>query len=383
MYVASLNKLKNLSKITVLMISNEGSMTGAPLFLERLAIGLSKSNFRVVVFFSGSGPIVSRMRSDGYEVYFSLKRSGSASRIISLFYRVAHYLRFLRTLFLVKPDIVYSNTIVNCGETILSRICGFTTIVHMHEGMHFAARMKRKLAAQTFFCNDVIVGSEYAGRVLFSLTGHTSSVIPIGVSGISVSNSKVTPNSTDLRIGILGTLDENKGQLVALKALALAVDSGMSIHLIIAGAEVDFNYSLKLKNFVAEHSLESKVEFLGRIESVDSFFQSIDVLLVCSYDEVFPTVILEAMREKKLVVATRVGGIPEIIEHDLTGFLYEAGNAEELLQRLKDISERDDTSRMVEHGYLKFLGSYEISNSISAISKNFLLFLKRPFKILD
>ena len=260
---------------------------------------------------------------------------------------------------------------MNCGEVILSRICGFTTIVHMHEGMNFAARMKRKLAAQTFFCNEVIVGSEYAGRVLFSLTGHTSSVIPIGVSGISVSNSAYMPNPKNLRVGILGTLDENKGQLVALKALALAVDSGMSIQLIIAGAEVDFNYSLKLKNFVAEHCLESKVKFLGRIESVDFFFQSIDVLLVCSYDEVFPTVILEAMREKKLVVATRVGGIPEIIEHGITGFLFEAGNAEELLQRLKDISGCEDTSQIVEHGYLKFLGSYEISKSILAISQNF------------
>lgn len=371
-----LNKLKNGSKIAVLMISNEGSMTGAPLFLERLATGLSESNYRVVVFFSGSGPIISRMRSDGFEVYSSIKRSGSISKSISLYYRFAHYLRFLKTLLLVKPDIVYSNTIVNCGEVILSRICGFTTLVHMHEGMNFAARMKRKLSAQTFVCNDVIVGSEYAGRVLCSLTGYSSSVIPIGVSGISVSDSVYMPNPKNLRVGILGTLDENKGQLVALKALALAVDRGMSLQLIIAGAEVDSNYSLKLRNFVVEHGLEARVDFLGRIESVDSFFQSIDVLLVCSYDEVFPTVILEAMREKKLVVASRVGGIPEIIEHGITGFLYEAGSTEELSQLLSDISGSNGLpSEIIDRAYQKFIVLYEISNSVEAISKRFWLLL--------
>lgn len=99
----------------------------------------------------------------------------------------------------------------------------------------------------------------------------------------------------------------------------------MDVQLSVAGAEVDSSYSLKLKSFVVENKLEERVVFLGMIDSVDSFFLSIDVLLVCSYDEVFPTVILEAMRERKLVVATRVGGIPEIIEHGSTGFLFEAG----------------------------------------------------------
>lgn len=375
-----MNKIKSGSNITILMISNEGSMTGAPLFLEQLANGLSNSTYRVVIYFSGNGPIISRMRAGGFEVYSSIKRSGSKNKLISLCYRFAHYLRFLKTLLFVKPDIVYSNTIVNCGETTISRIFGFTTLVHMHEGMNFSERMKLKLAVETFGCDDILVGSEYAGRVLYSLTGNPSTVIPIGVSGVSISDSGYMHNPLNLRIGILGTLDENKGQLVALKALALAEASGMNVRLIVAGAEVDSSYSLKLRNFVAEHSLEAKVVFLGLIESIDSFFQSIDVLVVCSYDEVFPTVILEAMREKKLVVATRVGGIPEIIEHDSTGFLYEAGNAEELLQRLKDIHGREDVSQIVERAYLKFQGSYEISKSVSAISKHFRLILNKNSK---
>jgi glycosyltransferase involved in cell wall biosynthesis len=378
MVAATVNKASRESKITVLMISHEGSMTGAPLFLERLAGGLSKSTYRVVIFFSRGGPIVARMRADGFEIYCSEKRPGTSGKLISLSYRVIHYFRFLRALWIVKPDIVYSNTIVNCGETVLSRMCGFATLVHMHEGMNFAAKLKRRLAIETSVCNDVLVGSEYAGRALYSLTGNVGTVVPIGVSGISVSDTAHSPRSSTLRIGILGTVDKNKGQLVALNALALVIARGMDVQLIVAGAEVDSSYSLKLRNFVVENKLENRVVFLGMIDSIDSFFLSIDVLLVCSYDEVFPTVILEAMRERKLVVATRVGGIPEIIEHGSTGFLYEAGNVEELSQRFMDtLGNQDFISGMVERAHMKFSESYELSNSVDAISKRFSLILKK------
>lgn len=361
-------------KTTVLLISNEGTMTGAPLFLERLATGLAKSTkFHVVVFFSSGGPIACRMQTDGFETYISVKRPSSRWKLISLFHRVVHYLKFIKTLWLVRPNVVYSNTIVNCGETVLSRIFGFPTVLHMHEGMNFASKLKSKLLVQTTLCKDILVGSEYAGRVLYALTGHEASVVPIGISGSQVSDISYRPLSSTLRIGILGTLDENKGQLIALKALAIANSEGLNIQLFVAGAEADKNYSLKLKNFVVENNLGNNVCFLGRIDNIDSFFKSIDVLVMCSYDEVFPTVILEAMREKKLVVATRVGGIPEIIDHEYTGFLYEAGNYYELLRCLKTILVHDDIAEIVERARLKFIDSYEISSSISIISEKLFL----------
>lgn len=376
-----MSTLKNFEindKSTVLLVSNEGTLTGAPLFLERLATGLAKSqNFYVVVFFSAGGPIVSRMKKNGFETYVSIKRTASPWKLIALFCRIFHYIKFVKVLWHVKPCVVYSNTIVNCGETVLSRILGFPTVLHMHEGMNFASKLKIKLVIQASLCIDILVGSKYAGRVLRALTGHEATVVPIGISGARVSNASCLPSPSILRLGILGTLDENKGQLIALKALALAISEGMNIQLFIAGSEVDRNYSLKLREFVVKNNLENNVFFLGRIESIDSFFRSIDVLVMCSYDEVFPTVILEAMRERKLVVATRVGGIPEIIDHGSTGFLYEAGNEYELLECLKYILVCDDIPDILERAHLNFLNSYEISNSISVISRKLLLISKR------
>lgn len=368
--MSTLKSVESNHKSIVLLISNEATTTGAPLFLERLATGLAKSpRFHVVMFFSAGGPIVSRMKAAGFETYISIKRPVSSWKLISLFYRVAHYLKFLKILWLVKPSVVYSNTIVNCGETVLSKIFGFPTVLHMHEGMYFASKLKRKLVVQTFFCNDVMVGSEYAGRVLRALTGHDAPIVPIGISGVRVSDTLPFSSTPILRVGILGTINENKGQLIALKALARAVAEGMKIKLFVAGAEVDKNYSFKLNNFVVANRLENNVCFLGRIENVVSFFQSIDVLTVCSYDEVFPTVILEAMRERKLVVATRVGGIPEIIEHDSTGLLYEAGSDCELFECFVSILRRNDIKEIIDHAYIKFMDSFQMSKSVEIISE--------------
>jgi glycosyltransferase involved in cell wall biosynthesis len=246
----------------------------------------------------------------------------------------------------------------------------------MHEGRQFASKLKRRLKVQTMLSNDVLVGSEYANRVLYSLTGKYGTVVRIGVSGISVGHRTCARQHSSLRVGVLGTIDSNKGQIIALEAVSMARAEGLEVELILAGAEHDQGYSNKLRDFVAVNKLEGIVSFLGRIENTAPFFEAIDVLAVCSYDEVFPTVILEAMREKKLVIATRVGGIPEIIEDGLSGLLYQAGNASELSRCLIEVSRFGDLGlAIVERAHLKFYELYQISSSVEAIKERFSLLL--------
>ena len=364
------------AKLTILMVSNEGSLTGAPLFLERLARELSDDGYRVAVFFSGSGVLVDRMISDGFEIYCSEKRLPGKGKVFSILHRAIHYIRFFNYTRHINPDIIYSNTIVNCGEVVIGRILGLPILLHMHEGRQFASKLKRRLKVQTMLSNDVLVGSEYANRVLYSLTGKYGTVVRVGVSGIPVGHRTRAHPHSSLRVGVLGTIDSNKGQIIALKAVSMARAEGLKVELILAGAEHDQGYSNKLRDFAVFNKLEGMVSFLGRIENTASFFEAIDVLAVCSYDEVFPTVILEAMRERKLVIATKVGGIPEIIEDGLSGLLYQAGNASELSRCLIEVSKFGDFGLgIIERAHSKFYELYQISNSVDAIKERFNLLL--------
>ncbi|MGV7643106.1 glycosyltransferase, partial [Mycobacterium kansasii] len=62
-----------------------------------------------------------------------------------------------------------------------------------------------------------------------------------------------------------------------------------------------------------------------------------DLLLLCSDHEPFGRVIIEAMSQGTPVVGTRGGGVPEIIEHGMSGFMYEIGNTDELAQYIRQI----------------------------------------------
>lgn len=354
------------------MISHDGSFSGAPLFLERLAHGVANSHYRVVIFCAGDGPVLERMRIDGFEIYHSNKRPLQKGRLKSLFYRFVHYWRFLVVLRLVRPDIIYSNTIVNCGEVLLGKACGFKTLIHMHEGMSFARLLKRRLALQAAICNEILVGSEYAGKVLYSLTGKHGRVLSIGISEDPIGSPTIPPDKAMMRVGILGSLCENKGQMLALEAVVMLVERGLCVQLIVGGAEADKNYANRLKRFAAENGFESKVLFLGQMDSVDTFFRSIDVLTICSYDEVFPTVILEAMREMKLVVATRVGGIPEIIEDGVTGLLYEPGDSKGLTECVLQLAGNvDGFSKITKNAKDKFVSHYGMDVVVAAILERF------------
>lgn len=323
----------------LLFVSNEGLITGAPVFLSKLVKHLKteRPNYRTVIFFAKNGELVNQLSQEGFEVVASEKSCTSCTVFQKIWRRLTHYLRFIRLLVTYRPDMLYSNTIVNFGEVVLAGLFRVPVLLHMHEGKNFAQQYRYRLRLSCFFADQIIVGSHYVNGVLNSITRKSGHVIYNGVLSPSNFHGKKGKIGTPVKLGILGTINPNKGQLVAIEAIRILAERGMEAHLIIAGKVGDEVYFEKIVKFLNQNSLNDFVKFIGTVPNAEAFISTLDLLLVPSFDEALPTVILEAFSAGTPVVASDVGGIPEMIENVISGFLFQAGDSEMLANCLEKI----------------------------------------------
>jgi glycogen(starch) synthase len=143
------------------------------------------------------------------------------------------------------------------------------------------------------------------------------------------------PLPTDpLRLLCLGRLHPDKGFDLALKAFAQVVDHFPNANLIIAG---DGEERPVLEDHVAELGLKNVVEFIGWVTPDKAFelMNAATVVVMPSRSEGLPTVALEAGLMARPVVATRVGGVPEIVVEQETGLLVDTGDWRALAEAIE------------------------------------------------
>jgi N-acetyl-alpha-D-glucosaminyl L-malate synthase BshA len=92
---------------------------------------------------------------------------------------------------------------------------------------------------------------------------------------------------------------------------------------------------------VRSHGLEGKVHFLGKRDNIEELLGSADLLLLPSDHESFGLVALEAMASGIPVVASRVGGLPEVVTEGAEGYLVEPRNVEEMARKARHILENE------------------------------------------
>ncbi|WP_037320140.1 glycosyltransferase family 4 protein [Salegentibacter sp. Hel_I_6] len=110
---------------------------------------------------------------------------------------------------------------------------------------------------------------------------------------------------------------------------------------------------------IQSNNLETYISFLGFIENASLLIPQLDFLLLSSKSEGVPNVIYEAFYHKTPVIATNVGGIPEIVTHMENGLLADAFNAEKLAEHLLFLNKnRELISRFAENGYQKVLENF-------------------------
>jgi len=146
-------------------------------------------------------------------------------------------------------------------------------------------------------------------------------------------------NNGSLSLLFVGRLIPRKGLADLLVAIAKSKMSNLYLY-VIGGYEFS-EYETEIKKIIDKYSLSNVVKFHGwkTSDEIIEIYKDIDAFVLPSYQETLPCVIAEAMALGNIVIATEVGGIPEMVSTGETGFLYPAGDTIRLSEILREIGE--------------------------------------------
>src|SRR5262249_49929759 len=140
-------------------------------------------------------------------------------------------------------------------------------------------------------------------------------------AGVRVSEEVGTNQKTTRETVVIGTacrLIPLKGLVFLVRAMALLCKEFPHLRLTIAGYGPERS---TLEAEVAKLGLASRTQFLGWKQDINSIFQNWDIFVMPSLEEGFGMAVIEAMSQGLPVIATSVGGLPEIVEDSRTGYL--------------------------------------------------------------
>jgi len=152
-----------------------------------------------------------------------------------------------------------------------------------------------------------------------------------------------------------------KNQMVVLKAINLLNKRGNNFKIQFAGTIEDEAYYNQLMSFVSSKKMRDYVQFLGFISNVEKHYQKAVLIILPSYEEGTPNVILEAYLAKKLCLASNI-----IMNKDISlddRILFEADNYEQLAEKIEWIQSlsANDVERLKEKNYSFVKSNYDIT----------------------
>ncbi len=335
---------KHQTKTKVLFVITKSNWGGAQKYVYDLATGLSRDNFEVVVALGGTGVLSNKLRTAGVRV-ISLP---ALERDINPLKDFSSFIGLWRIFHAERPDVVHLNSAKASGLGALAgRLAGVPKIIFTSHGWAFNeerswfSRHIIKLIswATVMLAHKTIAVSEIVRQDtrVWPFIADKVVVIRNGIGNIEfLSRDNARRNlcaraniilSEDIfLLGTIGELHPNKGLIYAIEAMTKLALAHPNLYYIVLG---DGEEKERLSALIKARGLSERV-FLIKEENASPYLKAFDCFMVPSVKEGLPYVVLEAGMASLPVIATSVGGIPEIIENMDTGILVQPRDPQEL-----------------------------------------------------
>ncbi len=345
-----------------------GSLTG----LLHLVAGLDRQRFQPVLVLYEAKPMIPALVASGTPVHVVHRRKlpkqhglqgtrgyqaakgrrlpatvlANARRLLSfLVETLPSTLRLLPIFRRESPDIVHvcNGFRGNLDAIVAARLCGIPCVVH-NKGFDKLSFLERAasggVAAALSMTRAIQAHCRQGGleprRWMVSYDGVDPASFVLRQDREAVRAALGVPADAPV-VGVVGNIQEWKGQVVLVEAMALLRERFPKLRAWIVGGvhASGAAYAEKLRRRIGELGLDDRILLTGAREDVPDLMRAMDVVVHTSVrGEPFGRVIIEAMTVGRPVVATRAGGVPEFVRDGVDGLLAEPGDAEDLASRL-------------------------------------------------
>lgn len=307
--------ISNGVKKKVLYIITKATWGGAQRYVYDAATHVPKGGYEATVAYGQKGHLVEKLEAFGIKTH----HIPALGRDIALISDVASFFQIYRYIGTVRPDEVnlHSSKAAGLGA-LAARLRGVPRIVFVLHGWPFKERRNAAARALIYFVswltallsNEVRVVSrtdETIGKRMWKIaqkirytpiTLEETMFLPRAEAEAALGISSILP-----RIVTIAELTRNKGQHVALKAIAALKKRGVSAEYFLIGNGED---AASLAEAARKLDIEERVHFLGFRENAAEYLKAFDVFLLPSLKEGMPYVLLEAAKARLPIVTTNV-----------------------------------------------------------------------------
>jgi glycosyltransferase involved in cell wall biosynthesis len=375
-------------KIHVLYITAQGNvMGGGEVSLLNLLKHLNRERFKPLVVLPSSGSLFQAIREMKLETQIIALKPLKKLHLFSFIQATAKLFCLVKK---EKIDIIHSNAAAS-RESIYSAL---VAKLARKPFIYHARVLESSKAIEKFlagFSTRIIAISEKV-KDKFSFVKDKNKMIKIfNAVDLAEFNPDIKRgekiraefgiSSKEKIVGTVGRLYPLKGIDVFLKAAAMAKRRIAKIKFLIVGEDTSSGaYRKKLERQAEELGVKSEVIFTGFRADIPELIAAMDLFVLPSFEgyEAFGRVVIEAMAMSKPVVATRGGGVPEIVEDGVTGVLVSPGDTEPMAEAVVSLLKNEDRAKQMGfEGRQKAKRIYDLKTQLERIENLYLHLLRR------
>lgn len=364
----------------ILFVSNDSTLLGSSKSMINLAKELKKKNHDIYILIPKKGVIEDELSKLGikykiFRYYSWIRPIGEKSYIKYIAKVILTLISSFKIAKWVKKnniDIIHSNNSATYVGSIVSKIAKKKHIWHIRELMqedHNLDFYNNKITYKLFNKADYLIYISKAVENKYEkiLNNPNAQLIYNGIpvdKFIDVKTPEFSKNK--IKFLIAGNVCKTKGQEEAIKAIKYLKDKGIkNLELQIAG---DGIMKDELEEYVEKNQLNDTIKFLGFRNDLDEIRKNINIYLMCSQNEAFGRVTIEAMMAKNLVIGANTGGTIELISNGFNGFLYHQGDYKDLANQIEYvITHWENCEKVIENAYTDAMNKYSIQRCANQV----------------